>query len=135
MEIIRIDNGKKVFGVRVKTFPNKIGEAFDALRNQIPEGEKRTYYGISWMENNSVVYYVAVEQKDDDEARKFNGREFTIGNGKYIREIVTDWMPKVGSIKDIFTAMMADPGVDLTKPAIEWYKSDQEMWCMMKLRE
>jgi hypothetical protein len=103
--------------------------------NQIPEGNKRSYYGISWMENDSVVYYAAAEQKSDGEARKFNAREFRIEKGNYLREVITDWMPKVASIKDIFDRMMKDPRTDLTKPAIEWYKSDEEMWCMMKIRD
>lgn len=135
MEVIRIDTDKKVFGLRVKTFPEKIGEAFDALMKQIPEGDHRSYYGVSWMENNAVVYYAAAEQKYVDEAQKFNATEFTIGKGNYLREVLLEWMLKVGSIKDIFASMMNDPRVDLTQPAIEWYKSDQEMWCMMKLRE
>jgi hypothetical protein len=135
MEIIQINHDKKVFGFQVKTFPNKIGEAFDALMQQIPEGDKRSYYGISWIEHTTIIYYAAAEQKSDDEAQKFNAREFTIGKGNYLREVLTDWMPKVGQIKEIFDEMLKDPRVDLTKPAIEWYKSDSEMWCMMKIRD
>jgi hypothetical protein len=135
MEVIQIDKDKKVFGLQVKTFPDKIGEAFDVLMQQIPEGDKRSYYGISWMENNAIIYYAAAEQKSDGEAQKFNATEFTIGEGSYLREVLTDWMPKVGQIKEIFDEILKDPRVDLTKPAIEWYKSDAEMWCIMKIRD
>ena len=38
------------------------------------------------------------------------------------------------TIKEVFGKMMTDPRTDLTKPCIEWYQSDTEMTCMMKLK-
>jgi hypothetical protein len=134
MNTTTIDSDRKVFGFQVKNFPDKIGEAFDELMNKLPDGKQRTYYGVSWMEGNDVIYYTAVEQKSEGEAETFGAKKFTIGKGEYLAETIPDWMPKVGSIKDVFGKMMSDPRTDLTKPCIEWYKSDKEMICLMKLK-
>lgn len=133
MKVIRLEKARKVFGLQVKTFPEKVGEAFDILSKQIPNGLERSYYGISWIEGTTIVYYAAAEQKEEGEAAKYNAREFTIDSGNYLCEELFEWMKKTESIKDIFERMMSDPRVDKTKPAVEWYKSDQEMWCMIKI--
>ncbi len=135
MDITTLNNETKVFGLQVHTFPENVGEAFDLLMKQISNGDQRSYYGISWMEGNSIVYFAAAEQRELHEASQYSAREFTIPKGKYLREVLKDWMPKVASIKDIFEKMMSDPSIDLTQPAIEWYKSDEEMWCLMKIKE
>jgi hypothetical protein len=134
MKTLTIDTDRKVFGFQVKTFPSNITEAFDSLMNKLPDGMQRTYYGISWMENDEVIYYTAVEQKSEGEAESHGATVFVIGKGEYLAEIIMDWMPKVGFIKDIFGKMMIDPKADLTKPCIEWYKSDNEMMCLMKIK-
>ena len=41
-------------------------------------------------------------------------------------------MKKTDSIKDVFGEMMKDSRVDKTKWAVEWYKNDDEMMCMLK---
>lgn len=135
MDITTLNNETKVFGLQVHTFPENVGEAFDLLMKQISNGDQRSYYGISWMEGNSIVYFAAAEQRELHEASQYSAREFTIPKGKYLREVLKDWMPKVASIKDIFEKMMSDPSIDLTQPAIEWYKSDEEMWCLMKIKD
>lgn len=134
MQIIAVETDRGVFGVQVKTFPDKIGDAFDSLMNKIPEGNQRSYYGISWMEGDIIIYYAAAEQKSEGEALRYGAKEFTIRKGNYLVEKITDWMPKVGSIKGVFETLMKDPRIDTTSPAVEWYKSDQEMWCMMRLK-
>ena len=135
MKTIRIDKPLKIFGLQVTTFPEKVGDAFDILSKQIPNGLERSYYGISWIEGSQIVYYACTEQNQEGEAVKYNAREFTIVEGNYLCEVLQDWMPKTDSIKGIFEKMMNDPRIDTSKPAIEWYKSDEEMWCLIKIRD
>jgi hypothetical protein len=131
---IRIETDRKVFGFQVKTFPEKVSEAFDELMQKIPQGNQRSYYGISWMEGDVICYYAAAEQKSEGEASLYGAREFTLRKGDYLVETLNDWMLKVDSIKDIFERMLKDTRLDQTSPAVEWYKSDREMWCMVRLK-
>jgi len=46
-----------------------------------------------------------------------------------------EWRKKTDCIKDVFTEFIQDPCVNKTKPAIEWYKDDNEMMCMVKMND
>lgn len=136
MQVYFLEDDISVFGFHVQTFPNGIGEAFDVLVSAVPEGLNRSYYGLSHMDaNNKVVYIASVEEKESGEGRKRNFKNYVIRKGNYMYVVVTDWMKKVDSMKDIFHVMMNDPRADLTTPCVEWYKSDEEMWCMLKTTE
>ncbi|HET7003034.1 MAG TPA: hypothetical protein VFI33_17030, partial [Puia sp.] len=58
MEIYHQQEDMTVFGVHVKTFPNGIKENFDHLVMSF--GKYRTYYGISWLDENDSVHYYAM---------------------------------------------------------------------------
>jgi hypothetical protein len=135
MEKYNMKNDLKVFGVHVKNFPKGIGLAFDSLLEMIPGGFDRSYYGISSMsETGTVVYKAVAEEKFDGEAQKYNCEQDVISKGEYLTVSLKDWRKKTDSIKDIFHEMMKDDRVDKTKPCIEWYKDDNEMMCMLKMK-
>jgi len=123
----------KVFGTHVPAFPLGIEQAFTHLMNIVPDGKKRAYYGLSWLDAaGKIVYIAAVQESHDGEAAVYNMDTYIIEKGDYKSVTLHDWMKKTDSMKDIFHEMMQDKEIDLSKPCIEWYKSDQEMMCMMK---
>ncbi len=133
MEICNLKDEVKVLGVRVKTFPLGIGDAFEKLIKVLPEGLDRSYYGIAYMtEDGEIVYKAAAEERYEGEAEKYSCEEYTIEKGNYLMEVVRDWRKKTDCIKDVFHEMMQDNRFDNTKPCIEWYKNDDEMVCMIK---
>jgi predicted transcriptional regulator YdeE len=134
MEKYVFDNDVKVFGIEVKIFPAGIGEAFDELIRKTGDGAgARYYYGISSMNNDGKMIYKAVaEEQYEGEAGKYNYEKSTIEKGEYLFEALKDWRNNTACIKDIFYAMMNDDRIDKTKPCIEWYKDDEEMYCMVK---
>ena len=118
---------------RVDTFPNGIKEAFDAIFKEFGM-VGRENYGISYMDEKfQIVYQVAVTEKFDGEADGTNYESYTIRKGDWLCVTLTDWMSKTGQIKDVFGQLMRDPRVDKTSIGLEWYKSDKEMQCMMRL--
>jgi hypothetical protein len=121
------------FGVKVKTFPNDIGKAFDGLTKMFPEGDNRSYYGIAKMaENGNMEYYATAAETYNGEVEKYKCDRYTIEKGEYMTEPLHDWQKKTDSIKNVFEVMIRDSRVDKTKPAVEWYKNDKEMLCMVK---
>ncbi len=136
MKKITLPHDLKVFGVHVQTFPNGIGEAFDALMRRIPNGENRSYYGISDMaEDGRIVYYAAAEEMSEGEAEKYNCDIYIVKKGEYLSVTVNNWRAKTDTIKDVFEAMMNDHRIDKNNPCIEWYKNNDEMLCMVKLNK
>jgi hypothetical protein len=131
MEIYYQKEDMCVFGVHVKTFPNGINEAFDNL--VMTFGKNRSYYGISWMdENDSVQYYAMVPEAFKGEANKYHYEKLIITKGEYRSESIYNWLSKLDSIKDIFHGLMPDNRPKKNHPCVEWYKSDDEMLCMIK---
>ena len=83
-------------------------------------------------DKGQMIYKAVAEEKYDGEAKKYNYEESTIEKGTYYFEILKDWRNNTQCIKDIFGEMIKDAHVDKTKPAVEWYKNDNEMLCMIK---
>jgi predicted transcriptional regulator YdeE len=134
MELFELKNDVRAFGFQVKSFPQGIGEAFDTLIAMVSEGLNRSYYGISWMDDQGQPMYIAaVEEKNEGEAEKNKCERYIIEKGKYSVVTLMDWRQKTETIKDIFHQMMDQPHIDHTKPCIEWYKNDDEMLCMLKV--
>jgi hypothetical protein len=135
MEKMNLKNNIKAFGFAVTNFPSGIQQAFDELIQKTGDGAgERNYYGISYMQNGKMVYNVAAEEKQAGEAEKFNYKTFIIESGDYVTEKLDDWKTQTNCIKDIFQKIMDDGKADITKPAVEWYKNDKEMLCMIKAK-
>ncbi|HEY5406075.1 MAG TPA: hypothetical protein VIJ92_03270 [Ginsengibacter sp.] len=132
MEKYDLTNDVKVFGLQVKTFPSGVAEMFHELIEKIGD-ESRAYYGISEFIDGKMVYYAAAEEKFEGEAEKYNCEKLKIEKGEYLTSTIFGWRKKTDCIKDVFTELIKDPRVNKTKPAIEWYKDDNEMICMVEL--
>jgi hypothetical protein len=136
METYNLKNDLKVFGKEVKTFPLGISEAFSALMNMIPDGSQRSYYGISHMDaTGKILYKATVEEKYEGEAEKYHGERYVVGKGEYLAVTIRDWRKNLECIKDVFHGMMKDDRADKTKEAVEWYKTETEMLCLVKVKE
>ena len=134
MEIYHIPHNITVFGNPVHSFPIGIGEAFGNLMNKLPRGDTRPYYGISWCINNDITYIAAAEQKSENEPAEYNCSAYTIEKGDYFSVPLYNWMNKTSCIKDVFAEILKDERVDNTKPAIEIYKNNKEMLCMVAIK-
>lgn len=134
MENYQLKKDINVFGFEVKTFPNGIGEAFDALVKMIPEGFGRDYYGITFRDSeNKLVYLATALETEQGEAEKYKCDRYTIKKGDYVTETVWDWRKKTDLIKYVFERLFHSVQGTPTGPCVEWYKDDNEMLCMVRL--
>jgi hypothetical protein len=137
MEKYQLKSDITVFGFEVKTSPIGIGEAFDKLVNNIPGGFSRDYYGISFLNSeNKMVYLATALEKEHGEAENINAI------GTPLKKVIT-WLKQYGIgrkktdlIKDVFKGLFNSYSRDLQRgPCIEWYKDNNEMLCMVKLAQ
>lgn len=133
MEKHKLSDNIKVFGFRVDSFPNGIGEAFDRLVKELPQGDQRPYYGISYYVDGKMNYIAAAAETFDAEGRKYGYNDYVVEKGEYLAAPLTDWTTKTHCIQDVFLEILTDERVDNTKPAIEVYKNMKEMVCMVKI--
>ena len=135
METIKLRENISAFGFRLHSFPDGIKDAFDNLMNLVPDGIDRTYYGISYMSGDEVIYHVAVQELNAGEAERYNCERYTIEKGEYTADRVHQWMKKTHTIKDIFAEMLKDECPVSSRPAIEWYLNDDELICMIRMEQ
>lgn len=120
-----------LYAIEVKTFPNHVKDTFDMLYSAL--GEERPYYGVSWFDDKATIkYFAAVAELTPDEQKQFDYETITIQKGEYVSVTVMDWMSKTDSIKDVFHNLIRGRTPDKHSPCIEWYKSDDEMICMVR---
>lgn len=125
-----------VFGFQVNNFPAGIGEAFDKLIQKTGDcAGSRNYYGLSDFKNGKMAYYALAEERFPNEAEKYNYEKFNIEKGNYLTIEVSEWQKKTNCIKDVFSEIIKDSRVNKTKPAIEWYKSENEMLCLVQMND
>ena len=136
MEKYRVQKDLQVFGLQVMSFPYGIGEAFGNLMEMIPNGKERAYYGISYFDNaGNIVYHAAAEEKYSGEAEKYNCKSYTIEKGEYLAIKLAGWRSKTDKMKELFHELMIDERTNKSKPCIEWYYNDDEMMCMMLMKD
>jgi len=132
MEKHNIPQDIKVFGSRVETFPDGIGEAFDKLIKMLPSDNERPYYGISECTKEGIIYKAAALETYNGEAEDYDCEIFTIEKGDYFTQTVTNWRSKTASMKQVFEDMFRDELSDRSSPCIEVYNNENEMVCMVK---
>lgn len=133
MEKIILDHDINVFGMQVTTFPMGVAEAFDKLVKMLSGGFDRSFYGISFMEpGGKMVYIAAAEEREQGEAEKYHCEKYIVEKGVYTAEKITGWRQQIHCIKDAFHRLVQEKNMDMEKPAVEWYKSEEEMFCMVK---
>jgi hypothetical protein len=134
MEKYHLKKDIKVFCVTAEPFPHGIVDAFQKLENLDPSICERPFYGISFLDaEGQIVYKAAVAEEFKGEAKKFGCETFTITKGEYLAETIKDFMKALDTIPNAFKKLMKDPRMDCSFPCVEWYKSDREVICMIKL--
>ncbi|RYY57946.1 MAG: hypothetical protein EOO09_00720 [Chitinophagaceae bacterium] len=135
MEIITLSKTLNVFGKQVTSFPDGIQDAYDSLVNKLPGGfEGRPYYGLSYMAEGKVMYYATALETLDGEAELYGETRFSIPEGSYLAITIMQWHDKTDTVADQFHQISRDPRVEHDTWCVEWYKNDEELVCMMKIK-
>src|SRR5690349_19240389 len=134
MGIYELEKDLKVFCVRAKSFPNDIGKAFGKLIELLPSTEGRTFFGVSYQDNNhDMVYNAAVLETFEGEGKKYGCETFTIKKGEYLAEMLKGWKKDERSIGLTFKKM-SEARTDTVFPCIEWYQGE-DVLCMVRIEK
>ncbi len=134
MEIYKIEKDFDVVVVEAKTFPDGIEKAFRKLETILPQNEKRKFFGISYGgENGNIVYKAAAEKSYPGESEKYKLHSFTVGNGNYISETITNWRRDPGLIGNTFQKMLSEPNIKAGGYCLEMYINETDVVCLVPL--
>src|ERR1035438_3037759 len=136
MESLSFLEDIRAFGSAVADFPGGVGTAFEELiqKTGYPAGA-RNFYGRIEMKDGRMIYYALAEEKFPGEGGRFGYEEFEIEKGNYLCAPLVGWRDNIQCIKELFYELMEDARVDKMKPAIEWYQSDDEMVCLVQMKD
>ena len=135
METTTFDKDIKVLYVAAKSFPQGVLEAHQKLHSLIPFTTDRRYFGISRPENGVIIYKAAAEELEPGEAEKLNCDTLILKKGKYIGMILHDYMKDTSVIEKAFNELIARPDIDPQGYCVEWYISDRDVRCMIRLAD
>ena len=117
---------------KVDSFPDGIGEAFELLYRQLKDTGQRNYFGLSRMDDQGrIIYKVAAERLENDLFTDNDYEPGVLPASEYLVHRLRNWREHLQDIKTMFGQLMADPRTDKSFPCVEWYRNDDEMWCMM----
>ncbi len=90
---------------------------------------------MSRPENGVIVYKAAAEEINKGEGEKLNCGTLVLKKGKYSCLTINDYMKDIQSIGRSFKELLSYPGLDPNGYCVEWYLTDKDVKCMIKLKE
>lgn len=135
MDTIFLEKDICVYCKTAKSFPNDILEAHQELHKMIPFTKERRYFGISRPEKGVIVYKAAAEKLDNDGDENIKCESFIIERGSYRTISVLKFKNSPQAIGNAFEELISYADIDPNGYCIEWYVNDEEVNCMVRLRD
>lgn len=121
--------------INASSFPNGVLAAHQKLHSLIPFSTDRKYFGVSRPENGAIVYKAAAEEKEPGEAEKLNLETLILKKGRYIGLTIHDYMKDIPAIEKTFNLLTSQPDIDPQGYCVEEYISQNDMLCMVRLKD
>jgi predicted transcriptional regulator YdeE len=135
MEIFNLEKDITLLCVEASSFPDGVLAAHQKLHSMIEQLSERKYYGISNPDiSGKIIYKAAVEEMLENEAKNLSLETFALKSGEYISVILKNYMNELSSIGKIFTTLLENPNIDPNGACVEWYFSQNDMRCMVRLK-
>ena len=136
MENYQLENDVYVVCVTARAFPEGIMDAFKQLGRKYPSLYTQPFYGISYeTPEGDIIYKAAALERFEGEGKKLGLETFVISKGEYITETIFDFSKDPKQIFNCFQRLLSVPQLDKHFPCVEWYKSEDEVMCMVKAVE
>ncbi len=133
METIVFNKDIKVLYVQATSFPDGILAAHQQLHSIIPYSTERKYYGISRPENGVINYKAGAGELDPGEAEQFKLDTLILKKGNYACVTINDYMKDLQAIGRAFDQLTELPNIDPQGYCVEWYISDKDVKCLVRL--
>ena len=135
MEKVTLEKGLRIMCVTASSFPDGIGDAFKELGKKAAGISDRPFYGLSKPDKGVIVYKAGVLEKDEGEASRFGLDLIVLPKGEYLTKTIADWKQNVPLIGETFREMIHHPDLDPESFCIEAYKGENDVVCMVKVKE
>lgn len=135
MEIFNLEKDITLLCVEASSFPDGVLASHQKLHSMIIQLAERKYYGISNPDiSGRIIYKAAVEEMLENEAKNLGLETFVLKSGEYISIVLKNYMDNLSSIGKLFETLLKNPNIDPNGACIEWYFSQNDMRCMVRLK-
>lgn len=136
METMTWDKDITVFYVPASSFPAGVKASHEKLHSLVPFSRDRKYFGVSRPENDGGIQYkAATEELSPGEGKKLNCDTLVLKKGRYAFIEIHDYMKDIPAIGHAFQQLIEEPNIDPEGYCVEWYVSDKEVKCMVRLAD
>ncbi|WP_071394274.1 transcriptional regulator [Bacillus tuaregi] len=131
METVVIEKDINVYCVTAKSFPDGILDAHKQLHGLLPSKERK-FFGLSRPENGTIIYKAAAEVLAED---NLDVETYVIKKGHYRCITVLNFMKDHQGIGRAFSELTSDPDIDPNGYCLEYYYNDEDVTCMVRLKD
>jgi predicted transcriptional regulator YdeE len=135
MENIKFDKDIVVIYIAASSFPDGVLAAHQNLHALFSSPASRRYFGISRPENGEIQYKAAAEELETGEAEKSGLQTITLKKGDYHAITIHDYMKGIPSIQKAFDTLISQPDIDPEGYCVEEYINQNDMRCMIKIKD
>lgn len=123
--------------ITASSFPDGVLAAHQKLHSLVPmsESPERKYFGISFPIDGTIIYKAAAEELMDGEAKQHGLETYLIKKGEYTSLDIHDYMKNLSAIGEAFNELLENPYIDPNGACVEWYISDKDVKCMVRLAD
>ncbi len=116
-----------VDGDEAKPIPEQAKKAFNTLEDKFTSFKGRKFFGV--VIGNK--YRACSSITDYDKGSNLPHPTWTIPGGKYARIRIDNWEANTKKISLAFEELFSLDNVDFTRPGIEYYRSQYELYVMV----
>lgn len=135
MEKFVLSNDINTVCLTAKSFPDGIMEAHKTIHTAVPFSSKRKYFGISRPENGVIVYKAAAELLAGETAESFQLDTFVLEKGTYVVKDIANFTKNIPAIDQAFKELIRLPDIASNGYCVEWYISENDVRCMVRLED
>lgn len=136
MEKYTLDKDITLFYVTAVSFPGGVLAAHQQLHALIPFSTQRKYFGISFPDaTGTIIYKAAAEELIEGEGKEKGLETFLLKKGEYNSILIHNYMDDIPAIGKAFKELLAIPGIDPEGACVEWYLSNKDVQCMVRLKQ
>ena len=106
--------------------------AFHALEHKFSSLKGRKFYGLIYDEGRKYLACTGIIS--EAEPNLLGLPMVTLSGGKYVRVRIEGWSDKLGNIIPAFRDLAKRYAEDTTRPRVEFYRSQKELFLMLPVR-
>ncbi|RFS13778.1 transcriptional regulator [Emticicia sp. C21] len=137
MEKYHLPEDIRAMYITASSFPDGVLAAHQKLHSLVPlsESPHRKYFGISFPIDGTIIYKAGAEELTAGEADKLGLEIYLIKKGEYTSVDIHNYMQNLSAISETFNELLENPRIDPNGACIEWYISDKDVKCMVRLAD